>query len=75
MESDDTQKIYGKTGTGTNHTGWFVGFAERENNTVYVAVYLDKSNSDKSNSGTENSKEVNGTTAKEIALKILKEYE
>lgn len=70
VESNDTQKIYGKTGTGSNGTGWFVGFAESKNTTVYFAVYLETGNSE-----TGNPKEVNGTTAKEIALKILKEYE
>lgn len=70
VESNDTQKIYGKTGTGSNHTGWFVGFTERENTTVYFAVYLTGSNSE-----TGNPKEVNGTAAKEIAFEILKKYE
>ncbi len=28
------QKIYGKTGTGTNGTAWFIGFVEKENTNI-----------------------------------------
>ena len=28
------KKIYGKTGTGTNGTAWFIGFVEKENTNI-----------------------------------------
>ena len=69
-----TQKIgsvsvYGKTGTGQNaSTGnrdnaWFVGMFENSDERYYFAVHL-----------TDESKEVSGPIAKEIALNIINEY-
>lgn len=61
IESDSTQKIYGKTGTG-QHEGWFVGFVEKENTVTYIAVYLDDTDSET----------VNGAGARQIAMEILR---
>jgi bla regulator protein BlaR1 len=69
-----TQKIgnitvYGKTGTGQNFktkhrdNGWFVGLLENSDETYYFAVHLN-----------DESKEVTGAMAKEIALDIIKRY-
>lgn len=54
-------KLYGKTGTGTNGEAWFVGFLEKENNNIYVAIYLNDSNAN----------EISGAKAKEIAEAIF----
>lgn len=63
LVSDDTKKIYGKTGSGSNGEAWFVGFSEENGQRVYFAVYLnDYAQSDK----------VSGSLAKEIAFDILK---
>lgn len=62
LVSEDTKKIYGKTGSGSNGEAWFVGFTEKNEQRVYFAVYLnDYTQSDK----------VSGNVAKEIALDIL----
>ncbi|WP_310601502.1 penicillin-binding transpeptidase domain-containing protein, partial [Anaerosporobacter sp.] len=53
VETKDVGKIYGKTGTGSNHDAWFVGFVEKEESYIYFAVYLKDDDSD----------EVNGTMA------------
>ena len=34
LEASDSKKIYGKTGTGTNGTAWFIGFVEKENTNI-----------------------------------------
>lgn len=63
LVSDDTKKIYGKTGSGSNGEAWFVGFTEENEQRVYFAVYLnDHAQADK----------VSGGVAREIALEILK---
>lgn len=54
-----TQTICGKTGTGYDGEGWFVGFAEENGQRVYFAVYLD----DSQNGGS-------GQAAKKIAQSI-----
>lgn len=41
LESSDSKKIYGKTGTGTDGTAWFIGFVEKENTNIYFVIYLD----------------------------------
>lgn len=63
LEIDDSQKIYGKTGTGTDGTAWFIGFVENEDTNMYFAIYLDDSISN----------EINGAKAQEIALNIIGE--
>lgn len=63
LEIDDSQKIYGKTGTGTDGTAWFIGFVENEDTNMYFAIYLDDSIAN----------EINGAKAQEIALSIIGE--
>ena len=53
--------IYGKTGTGNNGHGWFVGFTEEDVIDYYFAVYLDDSNHDN----------VTGQRAKEITEGVI----
>lgn len=62
IDDDGIKKIYGKTGTG-NGKAWFVGFSEENDIKEYFAIYLydDKQLTD-----------ISGNTAKEIALKIIK---
>jgi bla regulator protein BlaR1 len=61
--------VYGKTGTGQNantrnrNNGWFVGMFENSDERYYFAVHL-----------TDESKEVSGPMAKEIALNIINQY-
>ncbi|MDD3338693.1 MAG: penicillin-binding transpeptidase domain-containing protein [Lachnospiraceae bacterium] len=62
IQDDGTQKIYGKTGSGSEGQAWFVGFSEKNDETKYFAIYLDD-NIQKEN--------ISGSTAKEIALKIM----
>lgn len=62
IQNDETQKIYGKTGSGSNGESWFVGFIQTNDQRIYLATYL----SDLSKSG-----EISGSTAKEISLKII----
>lgn len=63
IEENGTEKIYGKTGTGTNGDAWFIGAVEKEGLNIYFAIYLNDSTSDA----------VNGAKAKEIAISILDE--
>ena len=63
LEASDSKKIYGKTGTGTNGTAWFIGFVEKENTNIYFAIYLDD----------DSSNEISGIKAQEIAFNILEE--
>lgn len=62
IETADDQKIYGKTGSGSDGKAWFVGFREKAGVKEYFAVYLD----DEAHKDS-----INGNAAKEIALKIL----
>lgn len=62
IQDNKEQKIYGKTGSGSNGEAWFVGFAEKEQQRRYFAIYL----SDSAQAG-----QISGSTAKEIALKII----
>lgn len=65
LVSEDTRKIYGKTGSGPDGEAWFVGFAEENDTKKYFAVYLkDNTQPDK----------VSGSIAKEIALNILESF-
>lgn len=64
VESNDSGKIYGKTGTSSAHGGWFVGFQEKNDSNIYFAVYLNDENV-----------KVSGEMAKEIAMKILRNHE
>ena len=63
LEASDSKKIYGKTGTGTDGTAWFIGFVEKENTNIYFAIYLDD----------DSSNEISGIKAQEIAFNILEE--
>lgn len=62
LESDGSKKLYGKTGTGTDGTAWFLGFVEKEDSRIYIAIYLDDNTSN----------EIRGAKAQEIALTILR---
>ena len=59
----DTDGLYGKTGTGRldrkNIAGWFIGFAEKPDNTYLFAVYLSSENG------------ADGRMAYEAAIRIL----
>ena len=48
ITSNDTSRLYGKTGTGCaddqNIAGWFIGFVETNDNTYFFAFYLNSSN-------------------------------
>lgn len=65
--SSEDKKFYGKTGTGRvegqDMNGWFVGFAEIENNTYFFATNI-QGNADAA-----------GSTAAEITLSILSDME
>lgn len=63
LVDDGTERIYGKTGSGPDGKAWFVGFSETDNNKKYFAVYLNDSTQEKN---------ISGSLAKEIALKIIK---
>lgn len=63
IDENDTQKIYGKTGTGGKGEAWFVGFSESDRERKYFAIYLEDN---------VQKEEVSGNKAKEIALGILK---
>ena len=65
VDQSDTQKIYGKTGSG-NGKAWFVGFSESNEERKYFAIYLNDS---------EQREQVSGNKAKEIALEILKQVD
>lgn len=59
VDESNTQKIYGKTGTGKNGKAWFVGLSESNGERQYFAIYLNDS---------VKKKQVSGNKAKEIAL-------
>lgn len=63
VDDSGEQKVYGKTGSGSNGQAWFVGFAEKNENREYFAVYLDDA-TQKEN--------ISGNITKEIALNIFK---
>ena len=62
VDENDSQKIYGKTGSG-NGEAWFVGFSESDGERKYIAIYLNDS---------EHRDQISGNRAKEIALEIIK---
>lgn len=62
VDENDSQKIYGKTGSG-NGEAWFVGFSESNGERRYLAIYLNDS---------EQRDQISGNKAKEMALEILK---
>ncbi len=65
MQTAEEKTVYGKTGTGQFNgepvDAWFTGFMEKEDNRIYFCIYL----------GENSKKEISGSEAKEIALKIL----
>lgn len=61
IDTNSSEKIYGKTGSGTDGKAWFIGFVEKKETYVYFAIQLNDSTSDA----------VNGSKAKEIALYII----
>lgn len=63
VENIGAKKIYGKTGSSTNGEAWFIGFSEENSQKVYFVIYLSDGSQPKG---------VSGTTAKEIALEIIK---
>ena len=65
LVSEDTKRIYGKTGSGPDGEAWFVGFAEENGERIYFAIYL--------NDNTQ-ANNVSGNTAKEIALDVLESF-
>ena len=58
VDSSSKNNIFGKTGSGRNGNGWFVGFVEKENKFIYFAIFL-------------NDKNTAGIDAKNIALNII----
>lgn len=63
LVSDDVnQKVYGKTGSGSDGKTWFIGFLKKDNVNKYFAIYL--------NDNTQEDN-ISGGTAKEKALKII----
>lgn len=63
VDDSGEQKVYGKTGSGSNGQAWFVGFTEKNQSREYFAIYLDDA------AQQEN---ISGNIAKEIALNIYK---
>ncbi len=68
-QGDGGMSIYGKTGMGKAEgivvDAWFAGFAEREEGNLYFCVYL----------GRTDDKNVTSTAAKEIAIRLVEDYE
>lgn len=62
VNETDSQKIYGKTGSGSNGDAWFVGFSEKQGEKQYFAIYLNDNTKKET---------INGNTAKELTLKII----
>lgn len=60
--------IYGKTGMGVDYDtvvdSWFTGFADSPEKRIYFCIYL----------GETDDKDVSGTKAREIAVKIVSDY-
>lgn len=65
-ESNGRYKVYGKTGTGNidgvNVAGWYIGFAERSDNTYFFAAYL---HSDQG---------IDGPQVREMTLNLLSHF-
>lgn len=62
IEDNQEQKIYGKTGSGSNGEAWFMGFTEKGQQREYFAIYLNDSLQ---------RDQISSSVAKEIALKII----
>lgn len=62
LEEKDGAVLYGKTGTGPQGEGWFVGFLQADEGNTYFSVYLPRPAS-----GTESS----GSTARGVAERLL----
>lgn len=62
IEDNKEQKIYGKTGSGSNGEAWFIGFTEKGQQREYFAIYLNDSLQ---------KEQISSSVAKEIALKII----
>lgn len=62
IQNEESQKIYGKTGSGSNGEAWFVGFMEEAGQRIYFSTYL---------SDSSKSKEISGNMAKEITLNVV----
>ena len=62
VDENDSQKIYGKTGSG-NGGAWFVDFSESDGERKYIAIY---------SKDREHRDQISGNKAKEMALEILK---
>lgn len=62
IEDNKEQKIYGKTGSGSNGEAWFIGFTEKGQQREYFAIYLNDSLQ---------REQISSSVAKEIALKII----
>lgn len=67
IATNGTSRLYGKTGTGCaddqNIAGWFIGFAETQDNTYFFAFYLN------SNDGAD------GMAAYQTAMSVLANWE
>ena len=63
-DAENGLTLYGKTGTGPDGEGWFVGFVQNGKQNKYFAVYLNDSG---------NPETANGKKAKEIAEIIMRE--
>lgn len=64
IQKDERLSIYGKTGSGKNGKGWFVGMFDENGERYFFAVHLTE----------ENRKDSWGPKAKEIALNIIDKY-
>lgn len=62
IQDNEEEKIYGKTGSGSNGEAWFIGFTEKEQQRNYFAIYLNDSLQ---------GEQISGSLAKEIALRII----
>lgn len=62
IQDNEDQKIYGKTGSGSDGEAWFVGFTEKGEQRQYFAIYLNDSSQ---------REQISSSVAKEIALKII----
>lgn len=62
VDKSDNYNIYGKTGTGKDGEGWYTGFAEKNGENLYFAVYLEDSR---------NKEKAIGSTARKITISIL----
>ncbi len=68
-EKETGISVYGKTGMGKAYgetvDAWFTGFAQKEQESVFFCIYL----------GRSEGRDVTSTIAKEIAIRIVEEYD